>query len=370
MPVMTAPPLVISDEQRARLEEIARSHSLPHRKVVQAQALLMGAEGVPTNEVARRCNTTDPSVRAWRRRFQAEGVAGVGRIAKGRGRRSWLTAGNVAEVVRFTQNELPDHGSTHWTTRRLADRFGIGKDSVARIWRDHELKPWKVDRFKISNDPRFEEKLTDVVGLYLDPPQRAVVFAFDEKTQCQALDRTQASLPMRRGRAGTMTHDYKRHGTTDLFAALNIATGEVLYDTRKRHTAKDVLAFFKLIDLHVAKDLDIHVILDNLSAHSAPEVTEWLAHPRRARWHMHFVPEHSSSWLNLVERWLKELTDRMLRRGVFCSLPALIDAIELWVEHWNDDPKPFVWHTEADKIIEKVQRGRAALTAVKSATRD
>ena len=214
-----------------------------------------------------------------------------------------------------------------------------------------------MDRFKISNDPRFEEKLTDVVGLYLNPPARAVVFSFDEKTQCQALDRTQPSLPMKRGRAGTMTHDYKRHGTTDLFAALNVATGEVLYDTRKQHTAKDVLRFFKLIDLHVPKHLDIHVILDNLSAHSAPEVTEWLAHPRRARWHLHFVPT-SSSWLNLVERWFKELTDRMLRRGVFCSLPALIDAIELWVEHWNDDPKPFVWHAEADKIIEKVRRGR------------
>jgi transposase len=187
--------------------------------------------------------------------------------------------------------------------------------------------------------------------------------------QCQALDRTQPSLPMKRGRAGTMTHDYKRHGTTDLFAALNIATGEVLYDTRKRHTAKDVLAFFKLIDLHVATDLDIHVILDNLSAHSAPEVTQWLAHPRRARWHLHFVPT-SSSWLNLVERWFKELTDRMLRRGVFCSLPALIDAIELWVEHWNDDPKPFIWHAEADKIIEKVRRGRTALTQVNSTTHD
>ena len=369
MPVMTADPLAVTDEQRAQLEQISRSETLPHRQVVRARALLLAAAGVPTNEVARRCDTTDTSVRAWRRRFETDGIAGVGRIAKGRGRRSWLAAGTVAEVVRVTQTELPDDGSTHWTTRRLAERVGIGKDSVARIWRDHELKPWKVDRFKISNDPRFEEKLIDVVGMYLNPPQRAVVFAFDEKTQCQALDRTQPSLPMKRGRAGTMTHDYKRHGTTDLFAALNIATGEVLYDTRKRHTAKDVLAFFKLIDLHVPRDLDIHVILDNLSAHSAPEITEWLAHPRRARWHLHFVPT-SSSWLNLVERWFKELTDRMLRRGAFCSLPALIDAIELWVEHWNDDPKPFIWHAEAEKIIEKVRRGRAALTEVIFATRD
>jgi transposase len=173
---MTVAPLAVTGEQRARLEQISRSQALPHRQVVRARALLLAAEGVATNEVARRLGTTDTSVRAWRRRFESEGVEGVGRIAKGRGRRSWLPAGTVAEVVRVTQNELPDDGSTHWTTRRLAERFGIGKDSVARIWRDHELKPWKVDRFKISNDPRFEEKLTDVVGLYLNPPARAVVF--------------------------------------------------------------------------------------------------------------------------------------------------------------------------------------------------
>src|SRR6516225_2002131 len=210
MPVMTAVPLVMTDDQRAQLDQIARSRSLPVRKVVQARALLLAADGVPTNEVARRCDTTDTSVRAWRRRFESEGTEGVGRIATGRGRRSWLPAGTVAEVVRVTQNELPDDGSTHWTTRRLAERFGIGKDSVARIWRDHGLKPWKVDRFKVSNDPRFEEKLVDVVGMYVNPPARAAVFCFDEKTQCQALDRTQPSLPMKPGRAGTMTHDYKR----------------------------------------------------------------------------------------------------------------------------------------------------------------
>ena len=369
MPLMTAPALSVSADQREALERMARSSSLSHRTVTQAKALLLAGEGVATNEVARRLGTTDDSVRAWRRRFESDGLAGVGRIAKGRGRKSWLAPGTVADVVRVTLEETPDDGSTHWTTRRLAKRFGIGKDSVARIWRDHRLKPWKVSRFKISNDPDFEKKLVDVVGVYLNPPENAMVFCFDEKTQCQALDRTQPSLPMIPGRGGTMTHDYKRNGTTDLFAALNVATGEVLYDTRKRHTAKDVLAFFKLIDLHVPKDLEIHVILDNLAAHKAPEVTEWLAHPRRARWHLHFVPT-SSSWLNLVERWFKELTDRRLRRGAFSSVPALIDAIETWAEHWNDDPKPFVWHAEADKIIEKVRRGRATLTRIKSATHD
>ena len=367
MPVRTAEPLAMSGEQRTALEAMARSSSLSHRQVVQAKALLLAAEGVATNEVARRCSTTDTSVRAWRRRFAELGVAGVGRIAPGRGRRSWLAEGTVAAVVHDTLHAKPDDGSTHWTTRLMAERHGIGKDTVARIWRDHGLKPWKVDTFKISNDPHFEDKLVDVVGLYLNPPERAVVFSFDEKTQVQALDRTQPSLPLKRGRGETRTHDYKRNGTTDLFAALNVATGEVLYDTRKRHTAKDVLAFFKYIDLHVPRELEVHVVLDNLSAHKAPEVAKWLAHPKRRRWHLHFTPT-SSSWLNLVEGWFKLLTERRLRRGMFNSVDALIDAIETWAEHWNDDPKPFVWRKTADQIIEKVSRGRAALTEAKSAT--
>jgi transposase len=273
----------------------------------------------------------------------------------------------VAEVVRVTREENPDDTSTHWTTRSLADRLGIGKDTVARIRRDHRLKPWRVETFKVSDDPRFEEKLVDVVALYLNPPERAAVFCFDEKTQCQALDRTQPSLPMKPGPGRHADPEYKRHGTTDVFAALNVATGEVLYDCRKTHTGADVLAFFKLIDLHVPGNLEVHVVLDNLSAHMGPEVATWLDHPKRARWRLHFTPT-SSSWLNLVERWFKELTDRRLRRGAFSSVSHLIDAIELWTEHWNDDPKPFVWHTTAAEIIEKVRRGRPILTQVKSAT--
>jgi transposase len=265
MTLVSAPPLALTDEQRSLLEQTARSTALPHRKVIQARALLMAADGVGTNEVARRCQTTNDSVRSWRRRFETEGVEGIGKIAKGRGRKSWLPDGTVAAVVHDTLHALPDDGSTHWTTRLMAERFDIGKDTVARIWKNHRLKPWKTETFKISNDPHFEEKLVDVVGLYLDPPDRAVVFSFDEKTQVQALDRTQPSLPMRSGRAGTMTHDYKRHGTTDLFAAMNVGTGEVIYDTKKSHKATDVLAFFKLIDLHVPTHLDVHVVLDNLA---------------------------------------------------------------------------------------------------------
>jgi transposase len=367
VPITIAAPLAVSDEQRAELEVMARSTVLPHRRVVQAKGLLLAADGFANEEIARRCETTPDTVRRWRTRFGECGVAGVGVIAKGRGRKSWLPEGTVAEVVRVTREEKPADGSTHWTTRLLADRFGIGKDTVARIWRDHNLKPWLVKTFKLSNDPRFEEKLVDVVGLYMNPPERAVVFSFDEKTQCQALDRTQPSLPMRPGRAGTMTHDYKRNGTTDLFAALNVATGEVITECRQRHTAADVLAFFKKIDRSVPRRLDIHVVLDNLSAHMAPEVTNWLADPKRARWHLHFTPT-SSSWLNLVERWFAELTERRLRRGVFTSVADLTAALTDWADHWNKNPKPFVWHKAADEIIEKVRRGRAALHHTKSAT--
>ena len=362
-----APRLLMSDEQRRELEAIAGSPSLSHRAVRQAEGLLLAADGVPNEETGRRVGVSANTVRAWRARFARSGVSGVGVVAAGRGRKPWLPEGTVAEVVRVTLNERPDDTSTHWTTRTLADRFGIGKDSVAKIWRDHKLKPWKVDTFKLSNDPRFEEKLVDVVALYLDPPAKAVVFSFDEKTQCQALDRTQPSLPMVRGRAGTRTHDYKRNGTTDLFAALNVATGEVITQCRKQHTAADVLAFFKKIDRSVPRRLDVHVVLDNLSAHKAPEVTAWLAHPRRDRWHLHFTPT-SSSWLNLVERWFKELTDRCLRRGTFSSVPELIAAIETWAAHRNIDPKPLQWHAQAADILEKVRRGRKTLSQVKSAT--
>ena len=335
--------------------------------MVQAQGLLLGGDGVANEEIARRCGVDSDTVRRWRDRFAEQGLDGVGSIAKGRGRKPWLPAGTVEEVVRLTHGERPPDGSTHWRTRTLAARMGIGKDTVARIWADHDLKPWQVDTFKVSNDPQFEEKLVDVVGLYLNPPARAVVFSFDEKTQCQALDRTQPSLPMKPGRAGTMTHDYKRNGTIDLFAAMNVATGEVLTDLRKGHTGADVLRFFKQIDAAVPRGLAVHVVLDNLSAHTAPEITKWLAHSDRRRWHLHFTPT-SSSWLNLIERWFKELTDKRLRRGVFTSVADLTEAITTWAEHWNTDPKPFIWKATADDIITKVQRGRDTLHQIKSQT--
>jgi transposase len=249
----------------------------------------------------------------------------------------------------------------------LAKHLGVSKDTVARVWKDHGLKPWKLDTFKVSTDPHFEEKLVDVVGLYMNPPRRAVVFSFDEKTQVQVLDRTQPSLPMKKGRGATMTHDYKRQGTTDLFAAMNVATGQVLYDTKAHHSSKEVLDFFRFIDLHVAPGLDIRVVLDNLSAHKAEPVAKWLAHPKRARWHLHFTPT-SSSWLNLVESCFSQLTNRRLKKGAFSSVQHLQDEIGIWAEGWNEDPKPFIWKKAADEIIAKVQRGRSKLVSINSAT--
>jgi len=364
---MVAAALSVTDDQRQELGRIASSSVLAHRQVLQAQALLWAADGVANEEIGRRCRVDSDTVRRWRNRFADRGVDGVGTIAKGRGRKSWLPADTVQRVVEMTLTGQPPGGATHWTTRSMAAQVGVGKDTVAQVWSDHQLKPWKLDVFKISNDPEFESKLVDVVGLYLKPPARAVVFSFDEKTQCQALDRTQPSLPMKPGRGGTMTHDYKRHGTIDLFAAMNVGTGEVQTHLRKGHAGADVLAFFRQIDTTVPKGLSVHVILDNLSAHKAPEVRQWLAHKNRRRWHLHFIPT-SSSWLNLVERWFKELTDRRLRRGVFTSVDNLTQAITIWADHWNSDPKPFIWKATADDIIKKVSRGRETLRQINSAT--
>ena len=348
---------------RSVLEPMARSQTLPHRKVVQSKALLRLADGGSVRSTAERLGTYPNTVARWRDRYLDVGVDGVGVIAPGRGRKPEIDPEVIAAIVDDTLHSVPDDGSTAWTTRSMAARHGVGKDTVARIWKARRLRPWQVDTFKLSNDPAFEAKLVDVVGLYMNPPERAVVFSFDEKTQCQALDRTQPGLPMKPGRGRTMTHDYKRNGTVDLFAALNVATGEVLHQTRKRHTGDDVLAFFKWIDLHVPRHLDVHVVLDNLSAHKAPPVKAWLDHPKRARWHLHFTPT-SSSWVNLIENWFAQLTRRRLTNSAFTSVNKLIDAIDTWTSHWNHDPHPFVWTKPANDIITKVLRGRAQLDRV------
>ena len=259
-----------------------------------------------------------------------------------------------------TLHAEPPDGAVCWSTRALGAVHGVGKDIVARLWRERGLRPWKADVFKLSADPDFEAKLRDVIGLYLDPPERAVVFSFDEKTQIQALDRTQPSLPMVRGRNRTLTHDYKRNGTIDLFAALNIANGQVLHQTRKRHTGNDVLAFFKWIDLHTPRHLDVHVISDNVSAHKSEPVRKWLANPQRQRWHLHFTPT-SSSWSNLVEGWFSILTRKALKNRAFTSVAELTDTIEHWAAHPNHNPKPLRWTKQAQPVLDKIKRAQTSL---------
>src|SRR5574339_125707 len=352
----------ISPGQREALEVLARSGAAPFREVRRAQALLMAADGLPNVRIAAAVGVTPVTVRAWRTRFAEEGLAKFAQVREGRGRKPSIPAETVDEIVRVTLHETPP-GATHWSTRTMAARVGVSRDTVHRVWRARGLQPHRVETFKLSTDPRFEEKLVDVVGLYLNPPEKAVVLCLDEKSQVQALDRTQPSLHMKKGRAGTMTHDYKRNGTTTLFAALNVLTGAVIGQCLPRHRHDEFLVFLRRIQREVPRGLQLHVILDNYGTHSHPDVEAWLAkHPRC---HLHFTPT-SSSWLNLVERWFRDLTDKRLRRGSFNSVADLIAAIEEYLTIHNEDPKPFVWTATADSILAKVRRGRVALQNVVS----
>ena len=344
-------------EQRAELETLARSTSRPYGEVRHAKALLLAADGVPNSQIAERVGVGRGSVLAWRSRFEAGGVERIGKVAKGRGRKRSISQETIEMVVHDTLHSTPP-AETHWSCRSMAAHAGISKATVQKIWSSRGIKPHLVRTFKLSNDPRFEAKLVDVVGLYLDPPERAVVLCVDEKSQIQALDRSQPSLPMKKGRGGTMTHDYKRHGTTTLFAALDAATGKVTGLCLSRHRHKEFLVFLKVIDGQVPTGVEVHLVLDNYGTHNHPNVQAWLAkHPR---FHLHFTPT-SSSWLNLVERWFRELTERAIRRGVFPSVDHLIAAIDDYLDAHNVDPKPFTWTASAASIIEKVERGRVAL---------
>src|SRR4051794_42444 len=350
----------LTDGQREVLERLGASRTAPHREVQRAQALLLAADGVANTWIAEQVGVSVVTVREWRDRFGAEGLARFGKVREGRGRKPTIPAEKVAEIVRMTKDEKPD-GQTHWSCRTMAKAAGVSPATVQRIWSARGLKPHLVKTFKLSNDPKFEEKLVDVVGLYLNPPQKAIVLCADEKSSVQALDRTQASLPMVKGRGETMTHDYKRHGTTTLFAALDVLTGMIISQCMPRHRHQEWLKFLKTIDRQVPKDLQIHLILDNYTTHKHDDVRTWLdKHPR---FHLHFTPT-SSSWLNLVERWFRELTDKTLRRGVFHSVPDLVASIQDYIDAHNDDPKPYVWTATAESILAKVARGRIALEKV------
>jgi transposase len=354
------PALDVSAGQREVLESLARSQSAPHREVVRARALLMAADGMANTAIAAALSVSPASVKNWRDRFVEDGLAKLGLVRKGRGRKPSIPQDKIDEIVDLTVNYRPQ-GETHWSCRTMAAATGVSKSTVQLVWSARGLKPHRVETFKLSNDPRFEEKLVDVVGLYLDPPEKAIVLCADEKSSVQALDRTQASLPMVRGRGETMTHDYKRHGTTTLFAALDVLTGSVIGQCMPRHRHQEWLTFLKTIDRQVPQDLTIHLILDNYATHKHQDVTKWLdKHPR---FHLHFTPT-SSSWLNLVERWFRELTDKALRRGVFHSVPDLIASIQEYIDSHNTDPRPYVWTATAESILAKVARGRIALEKI------
>jgi len=348
--------LVTSAGQRKSLTVLSRSSTSAHRQVQRAKVLLMAADGVANSQIAANVGVTPVTVRSWRDRFASEGLAKFGQVRQGRGRKPGISAEKVEEIVHLTMHENPC-GATHWSCRSMAKAVGVSPATVQRIWSGRGLKPHLVKTFKLSNDPRFEEKLIDVVGLYLNPPENAVVLCMDGKTSVQALDRTQASPPMKKGRAGTVTSDYKRHGTTTLFAALNALDGTVIGSCMDRHRHEEFLRFMRTIDKEVPKGVAVHMILDN-ATHKHPVVKSWLAkHPR---FHLHFTPA-SLSWLNLVERWFRELTDKAIRRGVFNSVPDLITAIENYMQVHDDEPKPLVWTATAESILPKVRRGRVAL---------
>ena len=352
-----APAITLSSEQRATLEQWARSRSLPARVIERARIVLLAAAGRQDKQIAVAMKITPKKVARWRSRFLTLGMEGLKRDASRPGRSPKITASFARRVVRMTTGQKPPN-ATHWSTRTMAAAVGISEASVRRIWRSHGLKPHRVESFKISNDPAFAEKLEDIVGLYLNPPEHALVLCVDEKSQIQALDRTQPGLPLKRGRSQTMTHDYKRNGTATLFAALNAANGEVYGFCQERHRHQEWLRFLRLLDQTMPSHLDLHLIGDNYATHKHPKVQRWLA--RHPRFHMHFTPT-SASWLNMVERFFRDLTQNRLRRGVFRDLEELIMAIGTYIDRHNQNPKPFIWTARASDILEKVKRARRVL---------
>src|SRR6266446_3092927 len=353
-----APKVWLSQEQQDDLERFARSRTLAARLVERARIVVRAAAGLDNQEIAEEMGLCRQTVGRWRERFTTSGMDSLeDRPRSGRPARIQLPA--IDEIVRLTTQSTPV-AATHWSTRTLAPVVEVSPSTVARIWRAHGLKPHRVKSFKLSNDPRFAEKLEDVVGLYQHPPEGALVIAVDEKCQIQALDRTQPGLPWKKGRCGTMTHDYKRHGTTTLFAAMNTQDGTIISTFMPTHNHQDWIRFLKLIQKQTTQDKDVHLVLDNYSAHKTPEVLQWLA--RHRRFHLHFTPT-SSSWCNPVERFFRNLTEKCVRRGVFHSVEELQQSIQRYIEQHNRKPKPYIWTAKARDILEKVKRAWSALRA-------
>jgi transposase len=351
-----APPLNVSADQRQALELWSRSRVLPQRQVLRARIVLMAAQGVANELIASRLGCSKPSVLKWRSRFEHAGIEGL-EEAPGRGRPPIYAQDFVETVVAATLAKPPP-GSTHWSTRTLAAELGVSHGTVHRIWRQRRLQPHRTSAFKFSSDPQLVEKVRDVVGLYLKPPEKALVLCVDEKTQIQALDRTQPLLPMRPGQPERRTHDYVRHGTTTLFAALDVASGQVVGDFTPRHGIDDFLAFLRLL-AKTYPGQELHLVVDNYHTHKHPQVTSWLE--RHKRFHLHFTPT-SASWMNQVEVWFSLLHRRAIQRGVFKSVAALREAIQRFLDAWNERCRPFTWIKPADQILALADRQRSSGT--------
>jgi transposase len=347
----------VPSEDREELRRLVRDRNTSQKVVWRARIVLLAGNGMGARDVAAEVGTSVLTVRRGRRRYRDKVFAGLLKDATRPARKKPLSAQMINKVVNMTLHEKPPK-ATHWSLRSMAKASGVSPSSVQRIWKAHGLKPHLVRTFKLSRDPKFSEKVADVVGLYLNPPDKALVLSVDEKSQIQALDRTQPGLPMKKGRAGTMTHDYKRHGTTTLFAALDVASGKVIGECMDRHRHQEFLRFLRTIDRNTPKSLDLHLIADNYATHKHPKVKAWL--DRHPRFHLHFTPT-SASWLNQVERFFGQITEDRIRRGVFHSVADLEAAIESYLEQHNTGPKPFVWTAQTDKILEKVARAKQAL---------
>jgi transposase len=354
------PALSLNDHDRAEIERWVSAQGTPQQVALRSRIVLAAAAAQSDSAIAHDLAINRKTVMLWRARFVAQGLTSLWEIAPGRGRKATYDRAKIKTIVDTTLQTKPK-GMTHWSCRLMAARQGVSKSTVSNIWRSHQLKPHRVKRFKLSRDPHFLEKLTDVVGLYLNPPQQALVLCVDEKSQIQALDRTQPGLPMKKGRCGTMTHDYKRNGTTTLFAALEVLEGRVVGQCFERHRHQEFLKFLRQLDHEFPGEVPLHLVLDNYGTHKHPTVQTWLT--RHPRFIPHFVPT-SSSWLNLIERWFGELTGKRVRRGSFANVEELQQAIQEFLAAWNEHPKPFVWTATVQLIQEKLARCRQTLEQI------
>ena len=353
--------VVLSEADRNQLESWVRAQFTPQQVALRSRILLMAADGKQDLEIAGELNVNRHTPALWRKRFQTQGLDGVWEVQAGRGRKPLYNETKVAAIVAATLQTKPK-GSTHWSCRTMARAQQVSPSTINRLWQEYNLKPHRTRSFKLSRDIKFLEKLTDVVGLYLNPPDRSLVLCIDEKSQIQALDRTQPGLPLKKGRCGTFTHDYVRHGTTTLFAALEILEGKVIGQCFPRHRHQEFLRFLRRLDDEFPEKLKLHLVLDNYGTHKHPKVQSWLE--RHPRFTLHFIPT-SSSWLNQVERWFGELTQKAVRRGAFISVAELQAAIEQFLQAWNEAPRPFVWTATIEKIMAKVERARQKLEQIK-----